>query len=92
MDYDFIDRVYDTLHGNLTEAACVPDVENLFAEGTLCDSLYDNIHAANARLLDRLDAQNEDQDLEIIVNSFLGLCRETGRAMYHLGTRFASKQ
>jgi len=92
MDYDFIDRVYDTLQGNLTEAACVPGVANLFAEGSLCDSLYDNIHAAYARLLDKLDEQNEDQDLEIIVNSFLGLCRETGRAMYYLGAQFASKQ
>jgi len=54
--------------------------------------LYDNIHAAYARLLDKLDGQNEDQDLEIIVNSFLGLCRETGRAMYYLGAQFASKQ
>ena len=88
MDQDFIDRVYDTLQGNLTEDACVPGVENLFAAGRTCDLMYEEIHAAYNRILQRLDAENEDPDLEIILNAFLVICKETGQAMYRLGARF----
>ena len=35
MQNNFVDQVYDTLHGHLTYDACVPGVENLFAEGSL---------------------------------------------------------
>ena len=33
MQNHFVNQVYDTLHGHLTDDACVPGVENLFAEG-----------------------------------------------------------
>ena len=90
MQNHFVDQIYDTLHGHLTDDACVPGVENLFAEGSLCDRMYEEIHAAYSRLLHRLGANNEDSDLETIINAFLVICKETGLSMYDCGVRFGS--
>ena len=90
MQSNFVSQVYDTLHGHLTDDACVLGVKNLFAEGSICDRMYEEIHAAYNRLLQRLDANSEDPDLEIIINAFLVICKETGFSMYDYGVKFGT--
>ena len=71
-DEQFIEDVYNTLEGCLVAAACVPGVENLYAEGKHCMELYAEIQDAYGRLCDRLGVQDEDADVEIITNRPVG--------------------
>lgn len=87
----FVEDVYSTLEGQLVEEACVPGVENLYAEDKVCMKWYADILDAYGRLCDRLGVQDEDADVEIIIDSFLSICRETGYHMYHYGATFGEK-
>lgn len=88
----FIEDVYYTLGGQLVQEACVAGVENLYAEGKNCEKWYADILDAYERLRDRLGVQEEDEDVEIIIDSFLSICRETGYHMYLYGTQFGKKE
>ena len=88
----FIQDVYNTLGGQLIEEACVPNVENLYAEEKPCMKWYEEIQDAYGRLCERLGVQDEDTDVEIIIDSFLSICRETGYYMYHYGAVFGEKR
>ena len=91
MHDDFAQQVYDTLCGNLIESAQVPGVEDLFADGTVCSEAYCHMLAAKERLAERLQQQNEDPDIEIIVDELLKICHTVGLKMFEYGSRSTIK-
>ena len=88
----FIQNVYDTLLGMLTEEACVPGVRSAFEEGMPCQEKYDQMLTAYQRLRDRLAVENEDPDVEVIINSLLDISKILGREMFLYGMNFANNK
>ena len=92
MDYlsnSFIEDVYNTLQDELIPEARVPNVRNLFYNGSPCDLAYSEMHRAYMHLLDRLNEVDEDHDVETIIGSFLTISRILGEEMYRCGAHFA---
>lgn len=89
---EFIKSVYDTLCGYLVEEAQVPEVENIYAEGKACMNWYAEVLDAYGRLCDRLGVREEDENVEIIIDSFRSICRQTGYHMYRYGALFGEKK
>ena len=85
----FIDDVYDTLQGSLLPEFRIPGVTDLFLENSPCDTAYSEMHEAYARLLSRLNENDEDSDVEIIISSLFSISRSLGREMYRCGAKFA---
>ncbi len=88
MNIDFIEDVYNTLHGVMVKGYEVPGVESIFEAGMLCDQLYGNMLDAYERLCDRLGVMDEDEDVEVIINSLMQISREVGNKMYRYGAAF----
>lgn len=80
-----LEKVYETMLGMLVEDQCVPGVENAFAQGTPCDKLYEEVLEAYSRILRRLDAENEDEDIEVIIDAFLQMQRILCFQMFRYG-------
>ena len=85
----FIDDVYHSLLGSLTPQARIPGVQNLFLEGSPCETAYSQMLQAYAQLLARLKEQEEDSDVETIITSLLTISRILGKEMYRCGAEFA---
>lgn len=83
---DFTERVYDSLCGQLVHP--LPDVEDAFEEGKLCDRKYAEMLDAYQRLCLRLGKENADEDVEIIIGAFFEIQRELCRKMYEYGAKF----
>ena len=89
MECSMFDRVYDTVKGVGDRDEWVEGVENLFLPGSACENDYFEMLDAYERLCDRLGVQDEDEDVEIIIRSFLNMEHRIGYAMYECGARFA---
>ena len=85
MQDDYVEQIYLTLIGAYVPGAGIPGVENAFADGEPCLELYCTAYDAYQRLCDRLGVVDEDDDVEIIFDSFLSLCKILGTKMYHYG-------
>ena len=81
------DAFYESLLGLRTGDAALPGVENAFRQGSSCDLEYEQILQARQRLYQRLGVEEEDEDMEIIFNSFLRIQNEIAEIMFHLGMR-----
>lgn len=87
-----VQRVYETLTGNLVEGCCVPGVENAFEENSYCMNLYGEMLNAYSRVLERLGLADEDDDIEIIIiNNLLDISEYLSGKMYHYGSVFSRK-
>ena len=82
---DFVEYVYYSAIGQLSQEEAVPGVENLFADGSICDGLYAQVLEAYERLRERLGVLNEDDDVEIIINSLMEIQKEIAGRMFRLG-------
>lgn len=87
MDSKQIEDVYQTLIGVMVEGYCIPGIENLFTEGSECESAYDEMLEAYGRLRDRLGIVDEDADVEIIINSLLKIQRLVAVKMFEYGRK-----
>ena len=81
------DNYYGTVLGELLPEYSVPGVENAFRQGSSCDLEYEQILQARQRLYQRLGVEEEDEDMEIIFNSFLRIQNEIAEIMFRLGMR-----
>ena len=79
------ERIYNSLRGLLLPEYTAAGVENAFQEGSLCDTAYKEMLEAYQRLLDRLGAKDEDEDVEIIISSLLRIQDYLAERMYNLG-------
>jgi len=84
-----INKVYDTVMG-VYESDGFPGVESEFEEGKVCDILYSQAYDAYCRLCERLGKAAEDDDLEIMVNSFMKITRLVGAKMFIYGAQLGS--
>ena len=91
MDRRQIEEIYDTLFGVMEAEAGMAGVENAFARGTPCERWYKEMGDAYLRLCDRLGVEDEDEDVEVIVNSLLAISRELGLQLFEYGLKFAEK-
>ena len=82
------DEVYETLTGHILPQFAFPGVEDVFAEGSECMALYDQMLEAYERLRARLGVVNEDPDVEIIIDNLLRIERIVSYKMYEYGLRF----
>ena len=85
-------QVYESMCGLLDDQACIPAVDNAFAPGKKCATLYDDIYEARQRLCQRFNIPSEDKDLEIIINSFSEIERELCIKMYQYGQLLSESQ
>ena len=85
---DFKEYVYCSLMGALKEP--YPEVENLFAEGKLCEQLYKNMYETRLSLYNRLGVY-DDHELDTIVGCLLSMQREVAFKMYDYGVKFGKK-
>lgn len=88
MDSHFVERVYDTMWGELTESYAVPGVEDAFSEGSRCGQLYEQMLDAYERLRDRLGVEDEDPDVEIIIDALLDMDRILCFRMFGYGAKW----
>ena len=85
MEEPFDEQVYNTLNGLNLPQWCVPGVVNAFANDQPCMQLYSEARDAYNRLCDRLGVKDEDEDIEIIFNSFLDMNKILCLKMFHYG-------
>ena len=83
---DFTERVYESLCGQLVHP--LPDVEDAFEEGKLCDRKYAEMLEAYQRLCHRLGVGDEDEDVEVIITNLNRIQRKTAYRMYYYGAKF----
>ncbi len=83
-----IDQIYSSLLGVANEASAIPWVENAFAPGSPCFDAYEAIWDARLRLYDRL-GQEDDEDIQIIVDSFYDVQEELCRKMFQYGMLYS---
>lgn len=58
-------------------------IENEFAEGKPCDTLYERVSSARERLCDRLGIDFEDADVLEIITCMEKIAEICGMKMYH---------
>lgn len=90
MRENFIDVVYDLVTGTRIPQPHDPDVENLFAIGRECETLYNRVYHANLLLCQQLDSE-ENANVEAIIDSMLRICSLVGKRMYCYGVEFGRK-
>ena len=89
MEPETINNIYLTLIGELCDEYRMSGVENLFAAGSECDRLYAQIFESYARLRERLGSDDEDEDVEIIINSFMRIEKLVAIRMFEYGRKFS---
>lgn len=87
-----LEQVYETMIGVLKKDACIPGVTDAFSIGMPCTELYEEAMRAYARITKRLQVENEDEDLEVIVNSFLEMQKILCYQMFIYGVTMSLDQ
>ena len=77
-------QIYETMLGLLEPEACVPGIENAFADGSLCAEHYAAMRSAYERLCTRLNVRDEDADLNIMGDSLEEIQKELCGRFYVL--------
>lgn len=86
MHESFPEQVYNTLNGFYRPEWNIPGVENAFQEGKPCMQLYSAARDAYSRLCDRLGVIDEDEDVEIIFDSFMQITKILSLKMFYYGS------
>lgn len=74
--------VYESLIGELVDP--IKSVPNAFEVGSYCEARYQEMLEAYERVLERLGLEDEDEDVEIIINSLLAIQRRLCLEMFEL--------
>lgn len=82
--------IYESLQGTLCSPH--PQVQSLFEDGMECDRWYAEMMEAYRRLCRRLGEEDEDEDVEIIINSLRRIEREVAYQMFRYGAMFAKEK
>ena len=64
-------------------------VTNEFEEGMYCDRAYNEVYDANRRVCERLDLEEDDDDVECIISNLLGIAKHISMKMYDYGALFS---
>ena len=79
---DIVEQVYLSLTGELVDP--IRYVPNAFEQGNYCAERYQEMLDAYERLRERLGVTDEDEDVEIIIDSLLAIQRKLCREMFEL--------
>lgn len=90
MHESFSEQVYNTLNGLYRPEWNIPGVENAFQEGKPCMQLYSAASDAYSRLCDRLGVIDEDEDVEIIFNTFMQISKILSLKMFYYGATLSN--
>lgn len=88
-DMTLAEQVYDCLLGQIVSEKALDWVENIYTDGSKYDRNYAAVLAAYGRLCQRLGTDEEDDDVEIIINSMLANEQVVALKMFELGIRYA---
>lgn len=88
--YSMVEDVYYSLQGELCEP--LPNVENAFAIGSVCDRCYSEMLKAYERICDRLGVQDEDKDVEVIITSLRTITEELCYRMFAYGAELGNSE
>ena len=88
-DMTLAEQVYDCLLGQFVTEKTLDWVENIYTDGSEYDRNYAAVLAAYGRLCQRLGTDEEDDDVEIIINSMLANEQVVALKMFELGIRYA---
>lgn len=92
LTYDQLtENVYLTVTGLIEENSAVPGVNDLFAPGAKCDSLYEQVRAVYDRLCCRLSVGAEDRDLDELLSLTDKICQLVAYEMFRCGTQVSSR-
>ena len=89
IDPGLIDDFYYSLQGVLVPGARISWVKDLFTPGSPCDLAYEEMLRAYDRLRNRLGVQDEDEDIEIIINSLMDIQQILASEMFLCGVTYA---
>ena len=81
----FPEAVYETLSGIAGPEYSVPGVENMYADGSDCLQLYEQMRVAYDRVLARLDLMDEDPDIEEMILLMEKMQQRMCLRMYEIG-------
>lgn len=84
--YDLMVGAYDLEHYPVAESQYVA---NEFEQGKLIDKAYEEVFNANCRICERLGVE-EDNDVELIINSLLDICKYLSIKMFDYGIFFST--
>lgn len=90
MHDDFVDKVYLSLQGQLSQP--LDGVESIFCAGSRCQLALYRMRDAYTRLCERLSVEDEDEDVEEIILAFMEMSEELGRHMYRCGHKFGGRE
>lgn len=79
------ESLYYSLIGELIEP--IKGVPNAFADGEPCARLYLDVQEAYQRLRERLDVEDEDEDIETIIGSLLMIQQHLCMEMFEHGRK-----
>lgn len=90
---DFSQQVYDTLTDELLDEYRVPGVENAYAQGSICSSLYEKAVHAGWALSQQIGAQHDDMCPEIqqMMDCMMEMQKILCLKMFAYGVQFADK-
>ena len=83
------ENLYYSLIGELIEP--IKGVDNAFADGEPCARLYHEVQEAYQSLRERLDVEDEDEDVETIIDSLLMIQKHLCLEMFKLGCKYGQK-
>lgn len=89
MEGNIVEQIYETLMGFTAKGYQYPGVENAFAVGKDCDSLYTQVYEAYDRIC-RNNLDQENEDVECIMDNLMEICRIIGFKMFGYGMKFAN--
>ena len=86
------EQVYETLLGDLIPEYSLDWVEDIFVSGHPCHEEYGRMLQAYGRVCQRLGTGEEDEDVEVIVDSLLSHCRIIALEMFRYGRLWEQMQ
>ena len=89
---DIGEQVYETLLNIVSEEHLLPWVEPVFVPGNPCYEAYDQMHAAYARLRQKLGVVDEDPDAETIISCLLDYSKYVGLKMFEYGVEYQRRE
>lgn len=85
---DVAETVYDSLHGYLLEENQPSWVKTVFVPGNPCFAAFDQAYAVCARLRQRLNVEDTDDDLEDVVHCLQDYGKYLALEMFRYGRMY----
>lgn len=88
MEFNFIDKVYETIQSTSLNDVFIPEITPSFVEGEICLRLYEKVYDAKWRICDEHYCGREAEDVEIIISRMFDIMQEVGYRMYLCGAKY----